>query len=272
MRLGIGSYTFTWAVGVPGHPPRQPLTALGLLQKARQLGVRIVQFCDNLPLATLKESARGEVLGYASKYAIAIEIGTRGIQDADNLRRHLELAQLVGAPFVRVVVDSAGHEPSPEEIVARLRAILPEFASAGVKLAIENHDRFPSRMLAGIVEQLGPAHVGICLDTVNSFGALEGPELVVRTLAPYALNLHVKDFTITRVGSQMGYTIAGCPAGEGRLDLPWLLSVVGGLERDISAIIELWTPFGPELESTIAREDEWAERSVRHLRRHIPEE
>ncbi|NTW36601.1 MAG: hypothetical protein HGB17_10810, partial [Syntrophobacteraceae bacterium] len=50
MRLGIGSYTFPWAVGMPGHRPAQPMTALDLLDKATQLGVGVVQICDNLPL------------------------------------------------------------------------------------------------------------------------------------------------------------------------------------------------------------------------------
>ena len=35
MRLGIGSYTFTWAAGVPGHPPARPLTPRQLLQARR---------------------------------------------------------------------------------------------------------------------------------------------------------------------------------------------------------------------------------------------
>ena len=30
MKLGIGSYTYTWAVGVPGHTPPTPLSALHL--------------------------------------------------------------------------------------------------------------------------------------------------------------------------------------------------------------------------------------------------
>ena len=52
MKLGINSYTFMWSIGFqganPAYPdkaarPAQPLTALGLLEKARQLGVSVVQ-------------------------------------------------------------------------------------------------------------------------------------------------------------------------------------------------------------------------------------
>jgi len=140
-----------------------------------------------------------------------------------------------------------------------------------VRLAIENHDRFSARTLAEMVEQLGPEQVGICLDTVNSFGALEGPQAVVATLAPYALNLHLKDFTIRRVSSQMGFVVAGCPAGRGRLNVPWLLEQLRAAGRDVNAIIELWTPLGTSLEETTQQELAWAQESVAYLRQYIPD-
>ena len=114
-----------------------------------------------------------------------------------------------------------------------------------------------------------PEHAGICLDTVNSFGALEGPEVVVQQLAPYTLNLHVKDFTIARVSSNMGFLVTGTPAGEGRLDLPWLFERLRAAGRDVNAILETWPPFGPTLDETIARERTWVETSIRNLRHWI---
>jgi 3-oxoisoapionate decarboxylase len=270
MKLGIGSYTLTWAVGVPGHPPAQPLSPLALLHRARLLGVRVAQFCDNLPLTERSPEELAEVAAFARDAAIAIELGTRGLS-ADNLLAHLQLARRFHAPFVRVVADRAGDEPAPETVVARLRPLVSRFADAGVKLALENHDRFPCATLARIVEQLGPDHVGICLDTVNSFGALEGPEVVVSALAPYTLNLHVKDFTIERMSSQMGFVVKGCAAGQGRLNVPWLLDQLRAAGRDVNAILELWTPFSATLEDTLAHEAAWAEESVRYLRRFIPD-
>ena len=57
------------------------------------------------------------------------------------------------------------------------------FEEAGVVLAIENHDKFSTDELVYMVEELGPSWVGICLDTVNSFGALEGPRSWLRNSA-----------------------------------------------------------------------------------------
>ena len=144
------------------------------------------------------------------------------------------------------------------------------FEEAGVVLAIENHDKFSTDELVYMVEELGPGWVGICLDTVNSFGALEGPEVVVEKLSPFTVNLHCKDFVVRRADHMMGFTIEGRPVGQGQLDVPWLVEQLGGVYRDISAIIELWTPPGATLDATIAMEREWAEMSVEYLRSYCP--
>jgi sugar phosphate isomerase/epimerase len=270
MKLGIGSYTYAWAVGVPGHPPARPLTARGLLDRADELGVRVVQYCDNLPLTALPARELEDLLGAAAARGVALETGTRGL-DPTEIERQLAVARRIGAPFVRLVVDGPDDHPTPEQAVARLAPLVPRFAQAGVKLAIENHDRFPTQALLEIVERLSPMHVGICLDTVNSFAALEGPEVVVERLAPHALNLHVKDFTIRRVNGQMGFSVEGTPAGQGRLPLPWLLERVAAAGRDVNAILELWTPRQAGLEETIALEAEWARSSIGCLRTLIRE-
>lgn len=270
MKLGIGTYTYAWAVGVPGWPPAQPLTASGLLERAVALGVSVVQYCDNLPLTALPPRELDALVAVARERGLALETGTRGLAEAELLAQ-LGVARRVDAPFVRVVVDGPDDHPTPDETVARLAPLVPRFADAGVRLAIENHDRFPTRTLVEVVERLGAGHVGICLDTVNSFAALEGPEVVVERLAPHALNLHVKDFTITRVNGQMGFAVEGAPAGQGRLAVPWLLRQLEAAGRDVNAILELWTPRASSVEETIEREAHWAAASVAYLRQLIPD-
>jgi sugar phosphate isomerase/epimerase len=61
-------------------------------------------------------------------------------------------------------------------VEGRLREVLPEFARAGVSIALENYEAYATRELAELVARIGSSHLGICLDTVNSFGALESPE------------------------------------------------------------------------------------------------
>ncbi|MGC8834920.1 MAG: sugar phosphate isomerase/epimerase family protein, partial [Armatimonadota bacterium] len=153
MRLGISSYTFSWAVGVPGREPKTPLGPMDLLDKAVQLGVRVVQVIDNMPLLGRPE---GELLQFrrrADELGIQLEIGTSGISP-EHLAEYLSLAQLLGSRIVRVLTDTAEHKPAVEEVEALLRQSLPSYEKAGVCIAVENHDRLPTKVLAGILERI----------------------------------------------------------------------------------------------------------------------
>jgi len=244
------------------------MSAVGLLERAAVLGVHVVQVADNLPLDQLDAAKLDAVEATAKRLGVAIEVGARGI-GTDHLRRYLALAQRFNSPIVRVVIDTMMHHPSPDEVVAILAPLEGEFRHSGVRLAIENHDRFTTDVFAGIVYRLGN-WVGICLDTVNSFGALEGPHTVVSTLGALTINLHVKDFTIDRADHKMGFTIEGRPAGQGRLDVPWVIQALHGYGCDadgtMTAVLELWTPPETSLDDTIAKEQRWAEESVAYLR------
>ncbi len=173
MRLGIGSYTYPWAVGIPGHRPARPLTATDLLDKAAQLGVSVVQICDNLPLEALSEPQLEELRRAARQREIAVEVGTRGIFP-NHLRRQLDLARYFASPILRVVIDTPAHHPSLDEVVHLLSPWRSELERADICLAIENHDRFTAGQFRDMVTRLDSPHIGICLDTVNSFGALGG--------------------------------------------------------------------------------------------------
>ncbi|NIR00656.1 MAG: TIM barrel protein [Gemmatimonadales bacterium] len=229
-----------------------------------------MQVCDNLPLDRLNEPVRARLARHAEALGVQVEVGTRGIAPA-HLRQYVGIARQFGSPLVRVVIDTADHRPELAEVARLLGEALPEFEAARIWLAIENHDRLRARELAALVRNLGSEYVGVCLDTVNSFGALEGPEVVVGTLAPLTVNLHLKEFTISRVGHLMGFAVQGRPLGQGRLDVPWLLQQLREAGRDPNAIIEQWTPRGKALEDTIAAELRWAEESIAYARTLIPE-
>jgi sugar phosphate isomerase/epimerase len=263
MRLGLSSFTYTWAVGVPGSEPDRPLSVDDLLERAARLGVPVVQFADNLPLHARSPDV-DRLARRARALGVDIEVGTRGI-DRENLLRYLDIAEAVRSPLLRIVVDTADHHPGPEEVVDRLAALRRAVTAAGVILGIENHDRFTAAELAGIVRALGDDWTGVVLDTVNSFGALEGPDVVIGTLAPLVVNVHVKDFVISRAPHMMGFTIEGCPAGRGRLDIPALFSTIRRYRDDITAVLELWTPPQGSLASTIDTERSWAEESIAYL-------
>ena len=76
MKLGISSYTFPWAIGLPDAIPNRPLKPLQLLDKAQELGVGLVQFGPNMPLDKLPEYALREVVKHANSSKIDLEIAT----------------------------------------------------------------------------------------------------------------------------------------------------------------------------------------------------
>lgn len=254
MQLGIGSYTFTWAIGVMGFMPRQPLSIDQLLDEAHQLGVKRVQFCDNLPLLTAD-----------FKTDVAIEVGTRGLT-VDNLLNYLEVCKRFHSPFLRVVIDEAGYHPSEQEVITVIQSVIEDFKQANVILAIENHDRFTVASLVRIIQQTDPQWVGICLDTANSLGAGEGIEEVVKGLAPYTVNLHIKDFTIQRAWHNMGFVVEGCPAGKGMLNVPLVLEQLRPYHRCISATLEIWSNPETTIEATIEKEAAWVKESISYLK------
>lgn len=265
MKLGLGSYALAWNIGVPGHEPEKPMEAFGFVDFAMQHGFGLIQMADNLRLSHMSEAELERLAVHVKGLSLGVELGARGIQ-LNNLEWHLELAERFGAKLLRVVVDSHDHRPSPKEIVQTLQGVLPVLEQAGVTLAIENHDRMSARTLADIVRALDSPAVGICLDTVNSFGALEGPGLVVETLGPFVVNLHVKDFVVRRAVHNMGFTITGTPAGQGMLDLKGLLDSLAVWGRYPNLILELWPAPELELEATLAKEKEWVEVSAAYLR------
>ena len=69
-----------------------------------------------------------------------------------------------------------------------------------------------------------------------------------------------------RADHQMGFAIDGTPAGQGMLNVPWLLASIAAHGRDMSAILELWPRPLQSMEATIERETLWAQQSVDYLR------
>jgi sugar phosphate isomerase/epimerase len=133
-------------------------------------------------------------------------------------------------------------------------------------VAIENHDRFRSRVLADIIQRTGSPFVGICLDTANSLGANEGITEVLDNLASLTVNLHLKDIRIARKPHMMGFDISGAPVCEGALDIPGIMRRLQSNGHNPNAILELWPPFSETIEKTIEIERDWIRRSIQNLR------
>lgn len=271
MRLGIGTYCYMWSLGFPGAEPEQPMTAEDLLRQAAEFGVRIVQFGPNYGLQSLPVDRRERAIALARDLAVELELGTRGLEPA-HLREMASLTRACGARLLRTVPAEkpGGAAMSETEMEAALRATLPALESEGVVLAIENA-LVPARSLRAILESIGSPWLGITLDTVNSLAISEGVREVAETLAPFTRCLHVKDYAVARQWHMMGFQVEGRPAGQGQLDVPWLLQLLRAHGAEANAIVECWVPERESLAATIALERRWARESVDYLRTLIPE-
>lgn len=270
MKLGIGTYCYMWSIGFPGAEPQNPMTALELLAKAREFGLHVVQYGPNLSLGTLPEAQLIDLLARAKEWNIDLEVGTRGL-GPEHLRQQLASAKRVGSKILRTIPElEGGITANAQELTALLQAILPDLAAARVKLAMEN-GKVPAAVLDQVIRSLSSPWVGITLDTVNSLAIPEGTEQVVKTLAPHTVCLHIKEFVVKRVWHMMGFTVEGKPAGQGQLDIPWLLDVLRAAGASGNAILELWPPEQNTLEETTALERAWVAESIAYLRRLIPD-
>ena len=263
MKLGISSYTYTWAIGMPGIMPACSMNYTGLMEKARELDVGLIQVADNLPLDRMKDDELEAYCLAAKEQGIQLEAGARGMTET-GLENYIRIAAVINAPILRYVIDGPGFTPGIDDIVKIISNSLPALKENNIVLALENYERLKASDFAGIVEKIGSEHVGICLDSVNSLGAGEVLETVVELLGPLTVNLHIKEFSIERADHKMGFLIEGLPTGEGMLNVPWLLDHMG--KRCQSAILEQWTPPEKKLEDTIVKEDAWARKSILYLK------
>ncbi len=270
MIWGISSFTYGWNIGIDHHLPAKTMSVLDLVGKTLEFELRCLQIGDNLPLHLLPESLLQTLKQQINQHLIRLEIGARGLTPG-HLDTFLKLAAFLEAPLVRFVIDSVGYEPDDKEVEAIIKGFLPQLHQQNCTLGIENHDRFKARDLARIMRNIDDEKVGICLDCANSLGAGEGLEWVTKQLAPYTVNLHIKDFTIERFSHKMGFLIEGCPAGKGMMDLAWMQKELARYGRCQSAVLELWTPPENTLDATAQKEKKWAEESVAYLKKYFTE-
>jgi 3-oxoisoapionate decarboxylase len=129
MKLGVSSFTFPWAIG--GIEPEHPvaMSAFELLERAHGLKADVLQIADNLPIGELAEAELLKLKAQADSHGIALEVGTRGIK-SENIENFLRIAQLLGSPILRVVIDSKGHEPTIPEIVQLLKPFEAKFKAS----------------------------------------------------------------------------------------------------------------------------------------------
>lgn len=269
MELGLGSYAFRWAVGTSAFRPSRPLTLSGMVEQTADLGCTLLQVADSAELNAQSSPERLRLREHAAGLGIRLQTGTSGLTE-ERMLVQLDIARDLEADIVRVVLDADGINPSVQESIDILTALAPRYADAGVTIAIENHFLTPSPEIVAIVENVSSASVGVCLDTGNSIMVGEWPMKTIELLAPYAVNLHLKDYAIESDVHGVGGHVVGRRISEGWLDIPQTLGSVAHadsrLAGHLGVIIEQWLPFTGDEQSTLDTERAGREANVARAR------
>lgn len=267
--IGLGTYAFFWegASVLPDGRNPEPLPLTGMLRRTAELGLRLFQICDYAPLLGFSAAELREVRAAADDLGIRLELGTKGVAPA-HLASFLEIADVLGARYLRSMVFAPDSRPTLAEAERMLRDALPAFEAAGVQLGLETYEQVSSTDLVALVEQIGSPNLGICLDPANTVAALENPREVVERCAPHVNGIHVKDFAFSRRDGWVGFTLAGARMGEGLLDFAHLMQTVDPAARGITRIVEHWLPWQGDLTNTVALERDWTSHNVEYLKEH----
>ena len=239
--IGLGSFAFRYAIGTKEFRPPHPMDAFSFMERAHHMGYRRIQLCENLNFRAYSNNDLRRLRDISNDLGIMVEVGLKKL-DEENLSRHVEIARLVGATFIRAV--SHDHDNlSPQEqeqVVAAVTKILkqwaPRLGDYGLSLGLENHFDVATRDLVRIVTELGSAAIGLVFDTTNSLGFLETPEDTLKNMLDFVLSVHLKDYKIQK--GEAGYEILGTVLGEGSLNIPAVFSLLGNRASRIPIIIE----------------------------------
>ena len=262
MAIGLSTYAFFWRASARVDAP---LSLHDMMKQTNELGCTAFQICDYPAVESLTAAELTDLRDTAADLDIDLELGTRGVEPA-HLHHYLDICGQLGATTLRSMLNTATHQPTIVEAVALLKEAMPSFESDGVTVALETYEQVPTADLISVVEAVGSEALGICLDPANCVAGLELPHDVVDRTAPYVKNMHIKDFAFTRQAGWVGFTLAGCPLGEGLLDYDEMIAVVDPASRGINQIVEHWLPWQDDAESTCLLESQWTQHSVNYLR------
>ena len=133
------------------------------------------------------------------------------------LRRYIELAGDIGAPYVRTF----GGVHAERDLVLVIdyvadsyRAVMDEAAARSVTVLMETHDHWSaSAPVRAVVELVGHECCAVLWDLVHPMRLLERPEITFQNLQGLVRHLHVHDFDYGTEGDMQAVAL-----GAGRYD------------------------------------------------------
>jgi sugar phosphate isomerase/epimerase len=248
-RLGLVQYSYALRLSAERAAGKTGLAdPLAFLEHCHELGAGGVQFGvgkrDSEYLAALRKKV--ETHGMDLEGTIRLP---KDAADCDRFTTEARCAREAGIKVLRsVLLGGRRYEQFRRaEDFRRARAQAeqsvklaePIIAKNDLLLAIENHKDYRAGELMDLFQRLGSRHIGACVDTGNSIALLEEPLEVVRTLAPRAFTVHIKDMAVAEYDE--GFLLAEVPLGDGFFDLPKMIALLRDARPEIRFNLEMIT-------------------------------
>jgi len=244
-----GAEAIEFALGPPfTHPPDSTL-AHALRDAAEQAGLPVCSVVVSAELLRGGEAARRQsVKSVLSQLEAAHAMGARRFRHDATL-----------GPESGDLSDRAFDDALPV-LADACRTIARRAAELGVLSSIENHGRFVQHAdrVRRLVEAVDDDAFGVTLDIGNSLFARQDHVLAARTLAPFAITVHVKDFIVgpaNETGSWETYPggprVLACALGEGDVKIAECLQplLAGGFDGPM--VVEFEGPQGDPREAVV---------------------
>jgi 3-oxoisoapionate decarboxylase len=122
---------------------------------------------------------------------------------------------------------------------ALIAAALPIAERYKLPLGIENHKDWRVDQQVGLMEQYSSEYLGVTLDTGNNLSVLDDPLETVEKLAPYTVNVHLKDMAVEE--SETGFLLSEVPLGEGILDMKRIVDTIRRARPEVHFSLEMIT-------------------------------
>jgi len=248
-RLGIADFSFNIRLRAErsGKMKGNLGDPLNFLDYCHNIGAGGIQ----MNIGIRDEAYTHKIRQKTEKYNMFIEGSTslpRDKSDVERFNAAVRTARQAGAGVIRIAIGGRRYEQFEkaeqfrafaERTNKSLQLAEPVAAKHRIKLAIENHKDWRIDQMLDMLKKIDSEHIGVCVDTGNSFALLEDPMVVVEAYAPYAFSVHLKDMALAEY--EDGFLLADVPLGQGVLNLARMIGILQKANPGINFSLEMAT-------------------------------
>jgi sugar phosphate isomerase/epimerase len=250
--IGANVYSYGLACGLPwlGHDKHlknhKPLDVFAFMEKCRSVGLDGVQLQDN-QLESHDKEFLDRVGQRAEELQLSLEISHSGSLNDQDISNTVRIANALGCKVMRTCIGMRLRETTirtrdawynfRDLTIENARKLAELAEKFDIKIAIENHfGDVTAQELLEVIE-VDTKHLGVCLDTANSFSVAQDPNETARILSKHVISSHLKDFLAVETPS--GCTVYNVPLGQGQVDLPYIIREVQRYNPKVMFTIEM---------------------------------